>query len=165
MMKWVQGILLVVVLFLWAQKIPGIIDYFKMQGGAAPQVEVVSLQGAPVESFAGQKKVLIFWATWCGPCEVELSRINRLIKNGDIQAQDVLAIVPQEPHGIVAQAVQDRGYQMPVALDPRGLTSRNFKVTGTPTVVLLDQDGKIRWVTSGLSPSLELRIKDFLSSR
>lgn len=165
MMKWVQRILLVLVVYLWAQKIPGIIEYFKMQGAEAPQVEVVSLAGAPMEGLAGQKKVLVFWATWCGPCEVELGRINRLIKNGDIQARDVLAIVPQEAPDVVSQAVQDRGYQMPVALDPRGITSRNFKVTGTPTVVLLDRDGKIHWVTSGLSPSLELRIKNFLAAR
>lgn len=164
MMKWKNRIFLVFVLCLWVPKIPGMIDYFKMQGKPAPQIEVEPLEASSQIHIAGAKKVLVFWATWCGPCEVELGRINRLIKNGEIRAQDVLAIVPQESRNVVLRSVQERGYQMPVALDPQGITSRNFNVAGTPTVALLEEDGRMRWVTSGLSPSLEWRIKEFLST-
>lgn len=43
-----------------------------------------------------------------------------------------------------------------------GQVSKKYNVTGTPTVVFIDAEEKINWITTGLSPTLEYRIKEFL---
>lgn len=104
----------------------------------------------------------IFWATWCGPCEVELARVNRLVKNGSIPTEQVIAIAVREDYAVVQKAVTERGYTMKVAIDPDGRWSDAFGVQGTPTVALVGKDDTLQWITMGLSPSLELRLSSHL---
>ena len=51
-----------------------------------------------------------FWATWCGPCEVELKRINTMITEKRILPTDVLAISSQEDLQTVKLTVKKENY-------------------------------------------------------
>jgi thiol-disulfide isomerase/thioredoxin len=113
---------------------------------------------------ATEPLILVFWATWCGPCEVELHRIQRLISEGNLPADRVLAISSFEIPSLVQKAVAERQYSFRVGLDPDGRAATAFKVKGTPTIYLLDAQQKIEWVTSGLSPLLEIRLRRFMTN-
>lgn len=156
-------ILTVVVLVLLAAKIPGVIDNFKTEGSVAPEFSVMTNSGLEFDTKdLHAKKVLVFWATWCPPCEMELSRINELVKDKRIPAEAILAISMQEDKALVDKTVADRGYQFPVAYDFDGKVSQLFKIQGTPTLVFLNGDKTIRWMSMGLSPLLKLRLNIFL---
>ena len=124
-----------------------------------------SLSGPRIDSLNMHKPtVLVFWATWCGPCKVELSRIQRLVANGTIARDSVVGVDVGEDKTLVAQAVSERGYTFDVGLDSsRGLANQ-YKVNVTPTILFRNADGTIAWRTAGISPTLELRILNFLGS-
>lgn len=156
-------ILTVAVLILLAAKIPGMYENFKSEGTVSPDFSLLTnseLEFNTKDLHA--KKVLVFWATWCPPCEMELSRINDLVKDKRIPAESILAISMHEDKALVDKTAADRGYQFPVAYDIDGKVSQLFQIEGTPTVVFLNSDKTIRWKSMGLSPLLKLRLNIFL---
>lgn len=148
--------------FVLYQNVPVMIRLYNTQGRMAPSAGVVGISPQQLVQIPQTKKqVLVFWATWCGPCKVELARINRLIKNKEIAADAVLAISVAENPALVAAFAKEHDYQFSVALDPDGKAARLYQVSGTPTIFLIDELGNIEWATMGLSPSLEVRIRTF----
>ena len=126
---------------------------------------VQKLDGSSILSADLSKpSVLVFWATWCPPCKVELARLQRLVAGGSIPASSVIAVSIGEDRAVVEQTVKERGYTFDVALDPSGEVSNKYVVAGTPTVLLRNADGTIAWRSSGVSPSLELRVLKFLAN-
>ncbi len=112
---------------------------------------------------ANQKKILIFWATWCAPCKLELSRVQSMIDNHTLDPHKVIAISLYEDPQLVWRTSQERKYSFPIGVDPRGEISQDFKVTGTPTTVYV-ADEKIQSISTGLSLLLEKSFKGFLAS-
>jgi thiol-disulfide isomerase/thioredoxin len=145
------------------QRLPGLIEMHKAEGQAAPSAQVFTLEGNKIALPREGRHILIFWATWCGPCKVELARINRMVRAGEISSDSILAIsVAEDPH-LVASFAREEEYQFPIAVDPTSSAASAYKVGGTPTLVLIDQDSLISWMTTGISPSLELRFRAFLN--
>jgi len=122
----------------------------------------VSAQKNGLESFSMRPLVLVFWATWCTPCSVELRRIQRLIDSGSLSKGSVLAITQESDHQKVNREAKERGYSFKILFDSDGTLHERFKVESTPTLVVLGESNEILWLTSGLSPTLEIRLKHFL---
>ncbi len=157
----VVTILLVTFLLL---KIPDIFKMYQKQGKALLVGQVVLLSGQVESVPAAKKQVLVFWATWCGPCSVELGRIQSLIDKNKIDKNSILAISIGESRETVRNYVTQKKYTFPVAIDFDGALASLYEVNGTPTVFLIDENKNIQWMTVGLSPSLELRLKNFLEN-
>ena len=136
----------------------------QQQGVTAKPVNLTGLNNQPISVIFDKKQVLIFWATWCGPCSIELGRLNAMIEKGQIKADSILAISIQEDPSTVAKFVNEKKYQFPVALDLTGQVAADYKVRGTPTLYLIDEFQKINWVSVGVSPSLEFRLNGFLGN-
>lgn len=150
------------VLLLW-QRGPGILEHFKIESQMAPAFRVPLLDGSFFELNKKKENViLVFWATWCGPCSLELSRINEMIKKNEVSAASVYAISSHEEKSLLEKVVAERGYGFQVGVDADGRVASLFGVNGTPTIVFIDAEQKIDWITTGLSPFLSLRIKRFL---
>lgn len=134
---------------------------------SADQVQNFALQTLDGQSILSQNLVqptiLVFWATWCPPCKVELARLQRLVSGGSIPAKSVIAVSIGEEHSLVEKVAKERGYTFEVALDPSGEVASKYAIEGTPTVLLRNGDGTISWRTSGVSPTLELRVMKFVS--
>ena len=58
--------------------------------------------------------------------------------------------------------LQVNNYQMNVGLDTSGEHSQKFSIQGTPTLIYLNKNQKIDYMTTDLSPLLSLRVKGFL---
>ena len=107
--------------------------------------------------------VMVFWASWCKPCEVELARINRMIINSEIKAERVIAVAVDDDKDDLNREIEKRGYKFQVVWDQFGLLSKKYEVTATPTLIVFGQDKSIIWATSGLSPLLELKLRKYLN--
>jgi len=152
-------------LLIWvlAVRAPQWIALSREQGAASPTTQVRLLDGSNLSLPLNEKHVVVFWATWCTPCTVELKRINDLIENKKISADNIVAVSLLEDPVLVARTSRERQYKFRVAVDRDGATARLFNVSATPTIALVDEAGVVRWKTMGLSPTLELRLKSFLN--
>jgi cytochrome c biogenesis protein CcmG, thiol:disulfide interchange protein DsbE len=155
-------VLILVLLFLAYRQIPRIYSDLQLESKTSPVFSFLDLMNHPVVyPQEGKKTLFVFWATWCGPCKIELARIQRLIDEKKILAENVVAISFNEDPSLIIQTAKERNYTFRLVQDFDGKSTEYYKVSGTPTLVLLDQNKKIHWVTSGISPSLEARLNAF----
>lgn len=151
------------VLLMLYRHAPMALEQWQMEGRQIPYFSVVRLDGTQFSSRGGSEPhVIVFWATWCGPCGVELGRIQELLDSGTLRPDQVTAISSHEEESVVREAVAERGYTFGVGLDPDGLAAGKMSVSVTPTIIFRNPDQRLAWVSSGVSPTLGLRVKKFL---
>ena len=142
------------------QRAPVWWKHFRTEGTKIPEITLPLIDGGTYNSGEDSRsRALVFWATWCGPCTVELRRIQNLIDAGQISAESVIAISSHEEEYFLRSAVRERGYTFPVGIDLDGEAMQRLQVSATPTIILKSGNGTIDWMTTGLSPFLEWRIK------
>lgn len=140
---------------------PGIYNQFKIQGQLAADFEVAGVKGEKFHLKNNQKQILVFWATWCVPCKIEMNRINKMIEQNEVSKDLFLAISVGEEWNVVNEFISREKFLFPVALDQSGVVANFYSVKGTPTIVFIDENNQIEWMTMGISPSLSFRIKKF----
>lgn len=131
--------------------------------GATQLQQVSSDSLAPIDlSQVTAKTVVVMWATWCGPCHALLISLRDEVTAGKISAKDIVAVSMAEPLADVSAYLQKTPLPFSIALDPKGELATKMKVSGTPTVILLEPGGKISSVSTG-GFRLTSKIVEFLS--
>lgn len=136
---------------------PQVRDSYQIEGQKALIPDAIfDVRGVPL----GQRfpSALIFWASWCGPCKLELARVNRLVSSSKIKPDSVIAVSLDENIEELKKELIQRDYKFLVAWDRKGSLAKRYLVSSTPTVVVFGADQSIVWATSGLSPLLELHL-------
>lgn len=128
-------------------------------GEAAPDFKLTTLDGKPVAlaDFKGKKPLmLIFWASWCPACKKEIPQVNRLAADFGPKGLAVLGVnVGVNDSAAKAMAYRDKyGLDYPVAFDEGSKVTRAFGVAGTPTVVIADKSGIVRYRGSAVPDDL-----------
>lgn len=114
-------------------------------GSIAPDFVTVTDTGEPVtlSDLRGTIVLLNFWATWCGPCRIEMPELqSAYVQNAD-QGFVVLAINNGETLEDVAGFRDALALTFPLALDERALIQRDYGIVSYPSTFLLDRDGRI----------------------
>lgn len=90
------------------------------------------------------KVILIdFWATWCGPCRAVIPEMNEWKKKF---GSDLTIIgVSDEPAETVKTFMQKTPMDYFVTVDSTKVMSKRLGVKGIPHVVVLSQDGIVRY--------------------
>ncbi len=122
------------------------------RGAPAPAVELPLLDGGKLElgKLRGRRVVMIFWATWCGPCMEELPQLEAAYRAHPTDAALVYAVnvddAGPDRERLVRGVVSRFSLTMPIALDD-GAAARAYAVSTIPTLVRIAQDGRIAGVT------------------
>jgi cytochrome c biogenesis protein CcmG/thiol:disulfide interchange protein DsbE len=160
-LKFESAFWIILILGLVGLRGPQFIKNWNLQGETTPALEnLFDIAGNKISLTSPY--ALVFWATWCNPCDLELGRIDMLIKDSKLDAMRIIAVSTDDNFQVVAETAKSRAYTFPVHWDEGGVLSKKFAVAGTPTIVVVGSDQKIVWATTGISPSLELRLQQYL---
>jgi thiol-disulfide isomerase/thioredoxin len=153
-------------------------------GQEAPELEGTDLDGQPIKlsQFRGQVTLLVFWATWCGPCMAMVPHERALAErfagkpftivgvNGDTLPLKGIHVTGPDGKPI------DDSARVKAALEKHKISWRSFRsgnigvaaewnVRSWPTVYLIDHRGVIRGKWRGdpgakeLDPAVEELVK------
>ena len=102
----------------------------------------------------GKIVVLVFWATWCGPCLKAMPKLEAFARRHPEIA--VLAINLDD--AVQARAIfSERGYTLTLLAGDQK-TSDRYGVTSIPHTVLIDRAGTVRRVFRGSVADLEREV-------
>jgi thiol-disulfide isomerase/thioredoxin len=110
-----------------------------------------------LSSYKNKKPVyLFFWATWCPICKKEIPRVNALHQEFGDQIK-VLAINVGYDDSLanIKQYQQQYPTLFPIAFDENSIISSSYGVIGTPTQIVIDIDGELRYQGNRFPPGLE----------
>ena len=110
------------------------------------EVRLTGLDGKPVaiSDFAGHPLWIVFWATWCPPCQRETPDLRATYEAHRAAGLEVLAISIQEPPDTVRDFVSRHGLTNRIGLDTTGAVLATYGVFGLPTHYFVDRHGVIR---------------------
>jgi len=120
------------------------------EGQAAPNFRLMLDDGRhlSLHDLRGQPVLINFWATWCGPCRLEMPEIVSVAtNNADLV---VLAINVQESMEQIQPFAEEFQMTLPVVRDTDGALRNLYEVRGMPTSVFIDRDGKIFTIWAGM---------------
>ena len=91
----------------------------------------------------GQVVFLNFWATWCGPCRVEMPSMEEIYQDLKEQGFTILAVNGREDPGEVSDFMKEYDLTFPVALDKNGTINYRYGIRAIPATYILDRRGRI----------------------
>lgn len=113
------------------------------------EIALPDLQGAivtPTAQADGDVFVLTFWATWCQPCQQELTKMNKMYPGMKPRGLEIYAIAIDGPDTAsqIGPWVEREGYEFPVLLDRETQVLTRFNPRGEiPYYVVLDATGTV----------------------
>ncbi len=130
-------------------------------GIRAPGFEFMTLKGDTVSlaDYEGRVVLVNVWATWCGPCRMEMPSMQRLYDQTSRSDLEILAVSIDaalgqrdpfgRPGGDIQMFVDSLGLNFPILLNPSGDIQRTYQTTGVPETFLVGPDGVIRRKVAG----------------
>ncbi len=104
---------------------------------------LAAIEGPPrrLKAERGKVVVLIFWATWCGPCREQMLALRQLYDHLRDRGLDVFAIT-DENAATVRDFLAKNPAGVPVLLDENGRVFEHYGVQGRPQTIVLDRAGR-----------------------
>lgn len=97
-----------------------------------------------LDDFQGRVVVLNVWATWCGPCRVEMPTLDNLhAKLGGADLEVLALSIDRAGPEAVREFFDEIGIKhLRLYIDPTGETLNMLDVAGIPTTLLIDRQGR-----------------------
>lgn len=110
--------------------------------------------------------VLNFWASWCGPCQLEAPHLAELHQTYGDELNIVAVNLTSHDHYPTAQKFVERfGLDFPIPLDIEGQIGETYGIPSIPTTFFIAPDGKIMDKIIGYEPNtLEAKIEELLNN-
>lgn len=128
-------------------------------GKIAPDFTLTTLDGKKVKlsDYRGKAVLLNFWATWCGPCKVEIPWFMELEKQYGPQGLVVLGVaMDDDGKDSVPKFAREMKIDYTVVLGNDDVADQYGGVEGLPTTFYIDRDGKIVKKVAGLVSHSEI---------
>ena len=159
---WLLVLALIGVGYLWLKSGP------KGTGGEgqhAPQFALQDLDGKTIslKDFGSKVIIVDFWATWCGPCRMEIPHLNQLYLENKSRGLQIVGVSMDDGSDAVKQFLLKNRVDYPVVMGNDGIASDFGGVEGLPTKFIIDRNGNIvRKLVGYQVAELERTIRELL---
>ena len=127
-------------------------------GSMAPDFSLHALDGHEVKLSSFRRKgpvVLAFWASWCGPCRMEMPLLERFYQENHGRGVELLAISIDYDPDAARRYAQEHKLPFPVLLDDHNTVAENYQAEGIPLLYVVDSSGRLRYTHTGFNPAYE----------
>ena len=126
-------------------------------GSAAPDFTLKSDSGRNLKlsELRGEVVMINFWATWCAPCREEMPLLNQLYEQYRKVGFTLLAINVDDDPAKARVMARKLGVSFPVLFDTDKRVSKLYDVAAMPSTLLIDRDGRVRYVHRGYVAGVE----------
>jgi thiol-disulfide isomerase/thioredoxin len=118
----------------------------QLMGNVAPDFELPALDGKNLKlsNLRGKAVLLNFWATWCGPCKVEMPWFVELQKEYGAQGFQIVGVAMDDASTEeIAKFVKEMGVNYPILIGKESVGESYGGVGVLPTTFFLNRDGKL----------------------
>jgi thiol-disulfide isomerase/thioredoxin len=142
----------------------------QMRGKVAPGFTLTNLDGKKVSlsQYKGRPILVNFWATWCGPCKVEMPWFEEFHKQYAAQGFEILGLADDVDAGkdAIAKVAQKAGVSYPILLTDGKVQTAYGGLDVLPMSFYVDRNGVIVEETAGLGSKdeIEEHIKKTIAS-
>lgn len=114
-------------------------------GNMAPEFVSQTVEGEAVSlaGYRGKVVILNFWATWCGPCRVEMPEFQAAYEQLSEKDFVVVAVNFGETAATIKAFQNELGLTFPLVMDERGDIQEQFGIFSYPTTFVLNPQGII----------------------
>ena len=115
-------------------------------GNLAPDFELPALDGKNLKlsDLRGKAVLLNFWATYCGPCKIEMPWFVELQKEYGPQGFQIIGVAMDDASlEDIAKFAKEMGVNYPILLGKESVGQSYGGVSVLPTTFFLDRDGRL----------------------
>lgn len=118
----------------------------KDEKAKAPDFTALDADGNEVQfyDYLGKPIVLNFWASWCGPCQMEMPEFEEAYKNYGDKINFLMVNMTdgsRETVDTASEFISTSGYTFPVFYDTEQQAAYGYGVYSLPTTYFLDAEG------------------------
>lgn len=144
---------LILLAFLAWRQIPLIFNNLKAEGVKLESQDYKVISSATALTLTKfppeiSEVMVVFWATWCAPCKVEMHRLQSSVGAGKISGSKIVAINPFEAPNIVKKFLVNNHFDFTFIDAPD--VAHQLKIEVTPTTIFIDK-GRITSMSTGMS--------------
>ena len=131
-------------------------------GDIAPDFTAEMLDGSRVtlSELKGKPTLLIFWATWCPPCRLELSKLQEHIIDPYGDRINVLPLSRGEERSVVEEYISKMGYTFAVGLDSDQSIFNKYATNYIPRCFVIDAKGKVLYSGVGYDDVVAMEVEE-----
>ncbi len=122
-------------------------------GDPVPQFSLSTADGNEFSCPVSDRVTLItFFATWCGPCQMELPHIERIWLAHQNDEHFRMLVIGREETIVSAREYRDKnGFSFPIAADPDRAVYSLFAKESIPRTLVVSPDGRIVYSEAGFA--------------